>query len=284
MKPCLAVRRGLSGCALYRAMPPKKAPTSKKEFVWSDDEVQLLLETAADYKSAKEAQCVDWESVKAKYKDIFELFIAALPEDNTNPCKNFPHKKEDIKLQTLTSKLKAIRLKFRQAVDSGRRSGHGRVVMIYYELCERVWGGSPATEQIDAGIETVELEDDQITVKDNTAATTTSSNSSISESTQADSEVQAESEQDINGEKSNEIDGDSTHEPQDTTVKRRQFLDGKLRNYKHEKMKRKLPVDTQLLNCAQEELAIKKRLLEQVDKMDQRYGIIFWSKLATTTH
>ena len=54
-----------------------------------------------------------------------------------------------------------------------------------------VWGGSPATEQIDAGIETVELEDDQSTVKDNTATITTTSNSSSSESTQADSEVQA---------------------------------------------------------------------------------------------
>ena len=62
----------------------------------------MLLETAADYKATKEAECVDWESVKTKYKDIFELFIAALPEDNTNPGKNFTHKKEDIKLQTLT--------------------------------------------------------------------------------------------------------------------------------------------------------------------------------------
>uniref|UniRef100_A0A1X7VDX2 Uncharacterized protein n=1 Tax=Amphimedon queenslandica TaxID=400682 RepID=A0A1X7VDX2_AMPQE len=50
----------------------------------------------------------------------------------------------------------AISLKFRQAVDSGRQSGHGRVVMIYYKLCEKLWGGSPATEQIE-GVETVEL-------------------------------------------------------------------------------------------------------------------------------
>ena len=195
------------------AIPPKKAPAKEtsgkpgkttktnKEFVWSDNEVQLLLETTADYKAAKEAECVDWEAVKTKYKDILELSIAALPEDNTNPCKNFPHKKEDIKLQNLTSKLKAIRLKFRQAVDSGRRSGHGRVVMIYYELCEQVWGGSPATEQIDGGIETVELEDvlDQSAAKDTTATTTTTTTSS-SESAQADSQVQAESEQDINSE------------------------------------------------------------------------------------
>ena len=37
-------------------------------------------------------------------------------------------------------------------------------------------------------------------------------------------------------------------------------------------MKRKLPVDTQLLGCAQEEIQLKKRLVDQVDKMDQRYA------------
>ena len=122
---------------------PKKKDSNKKEFVWSDDEVELLLNVANEYKVAKAAESVDWESVKSKYKDIFDLFVAALPEE--------------IKLQSLTSKLKAIRLKFRQAVDSGRRSGHGRVVIIYYELCEKIWGGSPATEQIEGGVETVEL-------------------------------------------------------------------------------------------------------------------------------
>ena len=67
----------------------------------------------------------------------------------------------------------------------------------------------------------------------------------------------------MNNEKSEESDGESAHVHQDTTAKRRRFLDDKLRSDKHEKMKRKLPVDTQLLNCAQEKLAIKKWLLEQ---------------------
>ena len=53
------------------------------------------------------------------------------------------------------------------------------------------------------------------------------------------------------------------------TVKQRSEL---LKNYKQQKMKRKLPVDTQLLGCAQEELKIKRQLVEQMDKMDQMYG------------
>lgn len=52
----------------------------------------------------------------------------------------------------------------------------------------------------------------------------------------------------------------------------REFLDEKLKNYRQDKMKRKLPVDAQILGCAQEELAIKRRLVEQVNKMDQKYA------------
>ena len=55
----------------------------------------------------------------------------------------------------------------------------------------------------------------------------------------------------------------------ETTKQQREFLDEKLTNYKQEKLKCKLPVDTQLLCCAKEELKIKKRLVEQMDDMDR---------------
>ena len=29
--------------------------------------------------------------------------------------------------------------------------------MIYFEMCQKIWGGSPATEQLDGGIESVDL-------------------------------------------------------------------------------------------------------------------------------
>lgn len=63
----------------------------------------------------------------------------------------------------MTSKLKQIRQKFRQAVDSGRRSGHGRVVLLYFEQCELVWGGSPATETIPSGVESTDIDDTNTT-------------------------------------------------------------------------------------------------------------------------
>lgn len=42
-------------------------------------------------------------------------------------------KADDITKSILFEKLKYIRTKFRQSVDSGKRSGHGRVVWIHYE-------------------------------------------------------------------------------------------------------------------------------------------------------
>ena len=117
---CARVSKGNS----RREMPKKTG----KEFIWTDDEAELLLNVTIDYKTKKAAVSVDWESVKSKYSDILQAFLASLPDNDESNLKDFPHKKEHITKQIVTAKLKAIRVKFRQAVDSGRRSGHGRVV------------------------------------------------------------------------------------------------------------------------------------------------------------
>ncbi|KAK3508422.1 hypothetical protein QTP70_029208, partial [Hemibagrus guttatus] len=49
------------------------------------------------------------------------------------PKREFPHRKEDITRAIITNKLKAIQGKYRQAVDSGRKNGHGRVVLLFFE-------------------------------------------------------------------------------------------------------------------------------------------------------
>ena len=135
--------------------------SGKKEFQWTDDEAELLLNVTHEYKVQKISENVDWESVKSKYEEILVLMKAALPstpeEAQQQIDKDYPHTKDEITKQILSTKLKSIRLKFRQAVDSGRRSGHERVVLLYYELCEKVWGGSPATDQIDGGLESTDI-------------------------------------------------------------------------------------------------------------------------------
>ena len=58
----------------------------------------------------------------------------------------------------------------------------------------------------------------------------------------------------------------------ETIRKRKDLLDNKLSAYKHERMKWKLPVDAQLLSYAQEELPIKRKLVEQMDTFEKKYS------------
>ena len=57
-----------------------------------------------------------------------------------------------------------------------------------------------------------------------------------------------------------------------STIKRRKCIEKKLNEHRQEKLKRKLPVNLQLLNYAQEDIRIKRCLVEQIDKMDKQYA------------
>ena len=47
--------------------PKEKSDKTKADnFVWTDDEVQLLLEVTNDYKVSKAAKNIDWESIRVK--------------------------------------------------------------------------------------------------------------------------------------------------------------------------------------------------------------------------
>ena len=96
-------------------MPPKKS--GKKEFFWTDDEVELLLTVTQQYKVQQMAEGTSWESVKSKYADILQLFVSELPateEEASQSVKDYKHRKVDVTKEILTTKLKAIRNKYRQ--------------------------------------------------------------------------------------------------------------------------------------------------------------------------
>ena len=241
-----------------------KAKGKPESFIWTDDEVELLLKVTEEYKVKQTAENVDWESCQSKYSDILELFISQYPsaENAESIGKDFPHKNEEMTKVIITTKLKAIRSKFRAAVDSGRKSGHGRVVLLYFESCEAIWGGSPATSTIRAGIESTDI---TIEVESRSSSPTPSLASTPS-STSFESERL--------GDIDNPEPGASQEmQLQESTVnKRRNLLDGKLRGHKQEKLKRKLSTDSQLLTIAQEEMQMKRRLLDKMDCMDKEHS------------
>ena len=142
--------------------------------VWSDDETLLLLNVTNEYKNAMAAEGIDYDTVKSKYKEIFNRFIAQIPEKSDK----FPHLKEEFTLAVVKSKLKNVRAKYQKSVQAKRKSGFGRVVLLYFDECERIWGGSSSTTSIDNGIETSALsvvENDQLDVSSQSVDTSSSS-------------------------------------------------------------------------------------------------------------
>lgn len=79
--------------------------------MWTDSGV---LNITVKCKVSKTQENVDWQSCQFKYADILALFLEQYPSE-TSP--EFLHHKEDITRNIITTKLKAIWGKYRQAVD-----------------------------------------------------------------------------------------------------------------------------------------------------------------------
>ena len=208
---------------------------------------------------------------------------------------------------TLTSKLKSIRQKYRQAVNKGTRSGHGRVVLLYFDDCEKIWRGCPATDQIGGGIESTDLDLEDTSVdtailhdvtislsgRSKPSASKNINRSAVSspaagssrapESVDGSGSELTESFEENSGDGSVErnlednIPEDQNENDSSTSTpfsKRKDMLNAKLKNYKQDRLKRTLSqsVDSQLLNCAQQDIEIKKRIIDQMDKMDKEYS------------
>ncbi|XP_010765624.1 uncharacterized protein [Notothenia coriiceps] len=216
--------------------------TRKELFSWTDDEVELLLHVTLDYKTTKLQENLDWESCKPKYSEIGDLFQAQYPRTPTE--KDFPHDKGSITQGQLTAKLKQIRIKYRQAVDLGRRSGQGRVVYMFFELCEQIWGGSPAKHPHSSGVETGDLLDLE------ESSPVPSSSPSLERS--SDSPESSES----NGSLSTAA----------VVRHRRDLLQAQLNGHRSDRRKRKLPAE----HAVQEDLKIKKRMLDLMEQTSSR--------------
>ena len=108
-------------------MPPKKKIKTNENavVVWTDDEIQLLLETVREFKAEKAYESIDWESIKTKYDKITENFLKNLPREKST---EYPHNPDQFSRDKIASKIKGIRAKYRKSLDSGRKSGGGRVV------------------------------------------------------------------------------------------------------------------------------------------------------------
>ena len=198
----------------------------------SKNKGELVTQSSSIIHKLCASRNVIFDIVYPQYEDILAIMREELPASSDElqlMSKDYPHTKEELSKAILTMKLKNVRTKFRKAVDAGRKSGHGRVVLLYFELCEEIWGGSPATTQIQGGVESNDLTEDQSNVPP------------------AETESEEDPQDDGPGPSNT-----PTSEP--TTVEqRRELLDTTLRTHRQPKMKRTLPANSQLLEIAKED-------------------------------
>ena len=133
-------------------------------------------------------------------------------------------------------------------------------------LCEKIWGGSLATTQIQGGVESTDLVEDG---SNNESTGTREQQSDDQVEQPADDTSSVEVNHD-NQEGSNPEAGDGSNDSSESTIKKRKDqVDSMLRTYRHAKMNKWLPPDSQITRIAKEELELKKRMVEQIARMDK---------------
>ena len=173
-------------------------------------------------------------------------------------------------------------------------------MLLYFVKCEEIWGGS-ATTTLPTGIETSQIQEDVDRLSPglacsspanssipNTPSTsrpsTPSSSRPSSPSTCSQTNTPPTSRPstpstfdtvDGNNSPDHDKDKENTQPSQATSVKdRRELLNSQLKNYRQERLERKLSTGAQLLQAVQEDVATKKRLLEKNGRHGQAAIIV----------
>ena len=136
--------------------------------------VETLLLNIVEYKSEKEFEGVDFEAdMIAFYSRLREMMAEMFPPTDFGPkaiklyhtdnmtreeileCKRKSETEEkQIKegYSRVKIKIKELRRGYKNAVDTGSRSGSGKLVSENFELLRDIWGGSPAVTSLPSAI------------------------------------------------------------------------------------------------------------------------------------
>lgn len=154
----------------------------KKKWKWEEEMIQSLVDALKDYKSICEFNSLDFSADKVKlYEDVRKTMAVSYPESfgpvkvstPAKPVKEMSKKEYDAYNQKYNSemneikmgykrvkeKIKSIRQDYSKAVTSGRRSGSGKVVLEFYEDLTTLWGGSPSTQPLSFGVDSLGIND-----------------------------------------------------------------------------------------------------------------------------
>ncbi len=153
----------------------------------------------------------------------------------------------------MISKVKALRTKFRVALDSGRRSGGGRVVAQFYDLCSNIWGGSPAAESVPCGLET----------SDSPLSASSSLATEDGDEADIDLETSEEGNQTLDLPTPKGITGDG--------LPKRSLIEH-LKDSRDAKLKKPIPFEKQILQVTRDDMSFKKQMLQEMKEANKSHA------------
>ena len=251
-------------------LPKKKAKTDEKlvqNFVWTDDEVSLLLSVVEEHKASQIHAGFDWESFKTKYVDSTEMFVKRYPTTATGTVDRHSYPKFDpgnqFTKERVLSKIKAIRVKYKAALDSGRRSGGGRVVATFFDMCSNIWAGSPSAQCIDGGLESSNVGSVEKDTEEEAESATVQSDHEKNDcipgpgpDPDADNGVEKSS---------NQI---ALCENSVSQTSGRRDLIAFIQDQRNGNLKKKLPSDKVMIDLTKEDLQLKREIVKQLKEKD----------------
>eukprot|EP00794_Sanderia_malayensis_P019648 gene19648-21591_t len=247
------------------------ANANKDIFTWTDSEVELLLECIKSFASNCMFEGKDWEGIKSKYEKIRSIFVEQYPkpDSNTNNTEDYPKfaSLDSVTKERISGKIKSLRLKYKKAVDLNKRSGGGRLVMTFYDLCCEIWGGAPATNSIQGAIASSTFREDM----ENEESFQSSGESLITDEFTCNT---SGSTCDSLAEGSDpEISVTRSSEPhtlvQNQTGERRDRISRFLQDEREKRMTPKMSFEKQQLKYMKEDMEFKKRVAEKGEETDK---------------
>ena len=224
----------------------------------------MLLSVVQEYKASQIHAGFDWESIKTKYVDSTEMFVKRYPTTATGTVDRDSYPKFDsgnqFTKERVLLKIKAIRVKYKAALDSGRRSGGGRVVATFFDMCSNTWAGSPSAQCIDCGLQSFNVGSVQKDTEEAESATVQSDHEKNDcipgPDPDADNGVEKSS---------NQI---ALCENSVSQTSGRGDLIAFIQDQRNGKLKKKLRSDKVMIDLTKEDLQLKREIVKQLKETD----------------
>ena len=137
---------------------------------------------------------------------------------------------------------------------------------IFYKACSDIWGGCPSVKSIEGGLDSSLTEDTQsVAMAIESAPSYVPQSQPLPADDSASSLVEPD---DSHHSQKTDAEPATLTQPSTSDTHRRNLIEH-IQENRHSRLLKRMPVDTQLLNVAREDVALKKELIKSISEQDK---------------